>query len=538
MKNLSHLFFVVLISLSGSALAQLGAEVTTAVDSTQVKIGEQINLTLQVKTDSLSMVEFSPEPLFLPFEIIEESPIDTLRAQQHYLYTKRYALIQFDSGAYWIPPQKIVVDGFSKFSDSIAIEIATVKVDTIQQPLFDIKPIQTVERSYNQLIKNILLLFVFCLLLAILFVLNRQYKKKKAALLEEIPPFDRAIQELKALENELPKGQEEYKQYYSKLTGVVRRYLEEEADIDALESTSDELLDKLELRKDAGTLDLSLETLNNLKKVLQNADLVKFARSAPAIGIATTDRTIVEQVVIETKEALPAPTEEELAATAAFQRELERKRRKQKIQLIGISALGLLVSVAVIAITIYGFNPVKDTIFRYPTKVLLDGSWVRSQYGTPPIQIETPKVLVRDITATSPVTMYAAGDPFKDVYTQLFFERRTPDEKKEKTEEEQEQEARAIMDSAVARYEAMGATNLLVQNDTFSSVDGTEAFQLFGSMDLSQGEEESIRCRFVSVIFPFKATTVELKIIYPKDDRYGLSIEEKILASLEIIKEL
>jgi hypothetical protein len=119
----------------------------------------------------------------------------------------------------------------------------------------------------------------------------------------------------------------------------------------------------------------------------------------------------------------------------------------------------------------------------------------------------------------------------------LFFEKRTPAEKKEKTEEEQEQEARAIMDSAVARYEAMGATNLLVQNDAFSSVDGTQAFQLFGSMDLSQ-EDENIRCRFVSVIFPFEATTVELKIIYPKDDRYGLLIEEKILASLEIIKEL
>ena len=71
-------------------------------------------------------------------------------------------------------------------------------------------------------------------MLSILYVLNRQYKKKKAALLEEIPPFDRAIQELKALENELPQAQEEYKQYYSKLTDVVRRYLEEAAAIDAL----------------------------------------------------------------------------------------------------------------------------------------------------------------------------------------------------------------------------------------------------------------------------------------------------------------
>ena len=538
MKYLNHIFFGLILFLSGNSFAQLNAEVITAVDNTQVRIGEQINLTLQVKTDSLSMVEFAPEPLFLPFEIIGESPIDTLRSQQHYLYTKRYALLQFDSGAYWIPPQKIVVDGFSKFSDSIAIEVATVKVDTIQQPLFDIKPIQTVERSYNHLIKNSLLLFVFCLLLALLFLLNKQYKKKKAALREEIPPFDRAIQELKALENELPEAQEEYKEYYSKLTDVVRRYLEEEADIDALESTSDELLDKLELRRDAGTLDLSLATLNNLKKVLQNADLVKFARSAPAIGIATTDRTIVEQVVIETKEALPAPTEEELAATAAFQRELEKKRRKQKIQLIGISALGIVITIAVVAVAIYGFNPVKDTIFRYPTKVLLDGAWVKSQYGTPPVQIETPKVLVRDISASSPLTVYASGSPFDGVYTQLFFERSTPEEKKERTEEEKAALARAIMDNAVARNEAMGATNLLVQNDTFSTVDGTETLRLFGSMDLKQEGEESIRCRFVSIIFPFEGTTVEVKIIYPKEDRYGPSIEEKILASLEIIKEL
>ena len=89
MKYLNHIFFGLILFLSGNSFAQLNAEVITAVDSTQVRIGEQINLTLQVKTDSLSMVEFAPEPLFLPFEIIGESPIDTLRSQQHYLYTKR-----------------------------------------------------------------------------------------------------------------------------------------------------------------------------------------------------------------------------------------------------------------------------------------------------------------------------------------------------------------------------------------------------------------------------------------------------------------
>ena len=509
------------------------------VDSTQVRIGEQINLTLQVKTDALSMVEFPPEPQFLPFEIIEESAIDTLRAQQHYLFTKRYALIQFDSGAYWIPPQKIIVDGFSKFSDSIAIQIATVEVDTLKQPLFDIKPIQQVERSYAKLIQNILWGVVFLLLVGVLYYLNKQYQKKRDALLEEIPPFDRAIQELKALESQVLNEQEEYKLYYSRLTDVVRRYLEEEASIDALESTSDELLEKLELRKDAGTLDLSIETLNNLKKVLQNADLVKFARSAPALGIATEDRKMVEQVVIETKEALQHHTRR-TRSHSGFSTRNGTKTQKTKIQLIGISSLSMLVLAALGAIAFYGFTPVKDTLFRYPTKLLLDGVWVQSQYGTPPVQIQTPEVLLRNPASTAQTIIYNSGDPLEGVYTQLFFEKRSPKEedKKEKSQEEQEAEARAILDASIERYEALGATNLLVQNENFTSADGTEALKMAGSLDLTQKGQEPLRCRFVSVIFPFETSTVELTLIYSKEDRYGADIEERILNSLEIIKEL
>ena len=536
-RNLLIYFTFVFFCFSTGVAAQLATAVTTAVDSTQVRIGAQINLTLQVKTDSLSMVEFSPQPLFLPFEILEESPIDTLRAQQHYLYTKRYALIQFDSGNYWIPPQKVVVDGISNFSDSIAIRVATVKVDTLQQPLYDIKPIQLVERNYTQIIQQYLLGIFFLLLLFTLYYLNKQYKKKKEALLEEIPPFDRALNELKALENQIPTEQEEYKLYYSKLTDVVRRYLEEEASIDALESTSDELLEKLELRKDAGTLDLNIETLNNLKRVLQNADLAKFARSAPELGIVTADRAMVEQVVIETNEALPEPTLEELEATAAFQRELERKRRIQKIQLIGISSLSVIVIAAIVAITYYGFTPVKDTIFRYPTKVLLDNSWVKSHYGSPPISVETPTVLLRDNKSNAQKVIYAAGDPFNDFYIQLSFEKRATEDKKELSEEEQEAIARELMEAAVSAYEEKGAVNLLVQNDNFTTADGTTALRLYGTLDLPNGAENT-RCRFVSIIFPFEIGTAEMQLLFSKDDRYGEKIEEKILESIEIIKEL
>ena len=48
-----------------------------------------------------------------------------------------------------------------------------------------------------------------------------------------------------------------------------------------------------------------------------------------------------------------------------------------------------------ISILIYGYYPVRDTLLAYPTKVLYSGQWVMSQYGNPPIKIETPDVLER-----------------------------------------------------------------------------------------------------------------------------------------------
>jgi hypothetical protein len=158
-------------------------------------------------------------------------------------------------------------------------------------------------------------------------------KRKKELRARDLPPFERAIEELKALESETLSEQEEFKQYYSRLTDVVRRYLEEEAKIDALESTSEELLLKLEMRKDAGSLDLDRQTLKSLREVLQNADLVKFAKSMPEMYKANEDRKAVEHVVIETKEALPEPTEEELREKAAYQEYLAKKKKKRTMDL-------------------------------------------------------------------------------------------------------------------------------------------------------------------------------------------------------------
>ena len=533
------LCFSVLFSFT-KGIAQSYEELLVAVDSTKLRIGEQINIRYQIKGDSLSQIQFAEQPNFAPFELLEDFPLDTLRSQAHYLFTKKYALIQFDSGTYWIPKQKILINGVGMITDSISIRVNTVVVDTLKQPLFDIKPLVAVKRGYKKLTQQILIT-VFGLILLILTVfLILRVQKKLIEKRKELPPFDRALLELKALEEERPRLQEEYKSYYSKLTDVVRRYLEEEANITALESTSRELLKKLELLKDSGKLDLDGETLRSLKRVLEHADLVKFARSAPEFEVATSDRNLVEDVVIKTQEALPEPTQEEIEATAAYQRVLKKQKRQKQFKIAGLGTLGLFLLVGLITVYVYGFGNVKDTLIQYPTKVMMNNKWIQSQYGTPALLLATPEVLVRAAETPKGTILFSAGDPLNSVYVQLsFIQQAPPEQGEEKSEEVQQQEAQEMINKIIAGLEVDGAANMLINPDPFKTKDGSEVIQLSGTLDLLNPEgKERTRCRLRSIILPFEQVQVELRMLYAKDDRYGDEIEARIIESLEVLKEL
>ena len=533
------LCFSVLFSFT-KGIAQSYEELLVAVDSTKLRIGEQINIRYQIKGDSLSQIQFAEQPNFAPFELLEDFPLDTLRSQAHYLFTKKYALIQFDSGTYWIPKQKILINGVGMITDSISIRVNTVVVDTLKQPLFDIKPLVAVKRGYKKLTQQILIT-VFGLILLILAVfLILRVQKKLIEKRKELPPFDRALLELKALEEERPRLQEEYKSYYSKLTDVVRRYLEEEANITALESTSRELLKKLELLKDSGKLDLDGETLRSLKLVLEHADLVKFARSAPEFEVATSDRNLVEDVVIKTQEALPEPTQEEIEATAAYQKVLKKQKRQKQFKIAGLGTLGLFLLVGLITVYVYGFGNVKDTLIQHPTKVMLNNKWIQSQYGTPALLLATPEVLVRAAETPKGTILFSAGDPLNSVYVQLsFIQQAPPEQGEEKSEEVQQQEAQEMINKIIAGLEVDGAANMLINPDPFKTKDGSEVIQLSGTLDLLNPEgKERTRCRLRSIILPFEQVQVELRMLYAKDDRYGDEIEARIIESLEVLKEL
>lgn len=512
------------------------SQVSSEIDTTYIKIGEQIQYKITVEVDSTDTVFFPEDQTFSPLEMVEALAIDTTKKKDRLTLQRIYALTQFDSGVYTIPPQRIAINEKPFFTDSVIINVATIAVDTLAQKMYDIKPLKNVDKSYAG-IWNILLWILIPLL--IIGALLYWFVFRKKTLTEEekealLPPYDRALLELKKLENSRYLIQDEYKQYYSELTDIVRSYIEEDVHVSALESTTDQLITRLELLKDAGELDLEKETIQQFKQILQTADLVKFAKSRPETSIAEQDRKAVEQIVIKTHDALPEPTEEELLQNEEYLEELAKKQQKKKWFIAAGIITGVIVFALTAAMVKYGVSYVKDTIIGHPTKELLEGEWVSSSYGFPPISLETPKVLIRQEVAIpaeaeaaiKELQTFAYNSPiglFSVISTSTTFA------------QEVEPDFEKGVEQLLKELEAQGAKNITTKQEEFSTISGTKGVKTYGSGKLPVSESKELTAgKYLVLSFGGKGFYQQVFITWIDGDTYAEEIVERILQSVEV----
>ncbi|MFH6603239.1 hypothetical protein ACEZ3G_07120 [Maribacter algicola] len=532
------LYTFFMLSLQG--FSQTPPKIRSEVDTTFIKIGEQIKFTVTVETDSTDQVIFPDGQTFSPLETVEAYATDTTRKKDRLTLQKIYALTQFDSGSYKLPAQRIEINGKGYFTDSLQVDVANVAVDTINQKMYDIKELMVVEKSNSGLWKILIAVLVGLLILGGLlywFVFRKKplTEEEKVALL---PPYDRALIELKKLENSKYLIQDEYKQYYTELTNIVRSYLEEDVHVTALESTTDELIGKLEMLKDAGELKIDNDTLLQFKRILQTADLVKFAKSRPETSLAEEHRKSIEQIVIKTHEALPEPTEEELLEQEEYREELARKEQRKKWVLAsGIAAGLILIALASVA-GYYGPRNVWDTVTRQKTKILLDQDWIASSYGFPPISLETPEVLVRQKVklppeqqaATQGLQVFAYQSPNDAIAistTSLSLANVEEDPDFEKT-----------IETLLSSLEKRGVKNIITKQEEFTTVTGVKGIKIYGSGKFPIVESnETAQGEYSILLFGGKGFQQQVMITWLSDDPYAQKIVDRILQTVEVKTE-
>ena len=506
-------------------------EVKVETNTKNIKIGEQIQYKVSVETPANTPVSFPEGQTFAPLEMVKTRAADTLRDGGKYRLVKEYYLTQFDEGKYTIPSQKIRINNKDYFTDSLLVEVHTVAIDTLKQPLYDIKPIQEVKKPFTSYGWILTIIAAVLLLLIVAFVYFVFIRKKKFPFLQiqkKLPPFDRAIQDLKELQNSKYLIQSQHKEYYTRLTDIVKAYLEEEVHILAKESTTDELLTKINLLQEKGKLNLNQETITNLKRVLQTADLVKFAKNKPSDDNAEYDRETIENVVIKTKEAIPLEPTDEQAINEARQKALALKRQKRKKLLIRIG-VGILLFFLLGGVGLYfGYRTLKNWLFNPYVAELNEGKWVTSDYGYPITELTTPKVLMRkqivDITGFKPIIHSQSTFYFGSLNSELYimtniitFVKETGGNSSERGNGNISLDPQLVNEIVLAQLDKAGAKNITTLQEEYTTPAGVKGMKVFGEMTLPDKNGNPFKANYELYSFTENGALQQLLITYIND---------------------
>lgn len=295
--------FILLGCISCLQYVAFGQKATAkvSVQPFEILIGQQAVIDLQViapKGNNILMPVYDGT-LVPGVEILGMSPADTTYAHDVMTISQKYIVTSFDSALYHIPYMP-VIDGLDTIqTNDFALKVvspelteATLEyikqwseqpndsIDFAQLGINDIKPVLAppfVLLDYiNYILIAILIWFILLIIAAAIYLYFR--KKKKGYYFRPVivkPPHEIALSALNQVKDEKLWQQGREKEYYTELTDILRKYIEDRFYISAPEMTSDEILTVIKGFTDTDSSYYTLE------QVLKLSDLVKFAKYKP-----------------------------------------------------------------------------------------------------------------------------------------------------------------------------------------------------------------------------------------------------------------
>ena len=286
---MNKLIYILFVLLGFTQLQAQTYSVESIANTNSILIGEQINITLKTsyRVDE-GEVKITFPPLYDTInefvEIVQKSAIDTVIPDKNdpyaFVQQQNITITSFDSGYYAIPPFKVIINTDTLETEPILIEVQTMEVDTTKA-IFDIKQPISEPFSLVDWLKDNWWWMVAILVLGIgIFFLvkylkNRKPEEEPEEIIPDIPIHVIALEKLEKVKTEKLWQEGKIKAYHSHISEILREYIENRYQVNALEETTSEILHGLRLQN------ISPELMNKLTQTLTLADLVKFAKEQP-----------------------------------------------------------------------------------------------------------------------------------------------------------------------------------------------------------------------------------------------------------------
>lgn len=301
-------------------LTAVGANAQTArtnVSQKSILVGEKIVLTYTLTFDGKAQKPiFNPAVGVLPSRLksktgslsnaisdnIEvESPFkDTIvKGKKQATWTGTYEITAWDEGNYVIAGPTISVDDSTIYFPDTEINVKLVSAKK-GQDIYDIKEsfakIPEEPFSFKRFFANHWWWLLPLILIPLIYWMVRKVKnaEKPPVRIKEMPLKERTLLAIDALEKSKLWEKNRVKEHFSELTFILRSYLSSRYNINLLEKTSHET--KLLLLQRG----LHAETVNVISMILNEADMVKFAKSHPDEIAIYKHAQLARQVVAET----------------------------------------------------------------------------------------------------------------------------------------------------------------------------------------------------------------------------------------------
>ena len=258
-------------------------KVKAHVDTLNIRIGDQVRLHLEVDQPGNLRVGFPviTDTLSGKVDVVKQLKADSTLINNSLHIKKDYLITSFDSGQHTIPALEFTVQEGTKTDTfrtmPIYLNVNTIPVDTTKG-FRDIKAPIKAPISLAEVWPYLTGLLGLIIIGVIIWILVRRNKHKPIFGIRKPaePPHIVALRELDQLRNDKLWQQSKEKQYYTRLTEILRLYLENRFQIAALEMTSEEIMQAMKR--------VSIENPNDLQLlsiIFTTSDLVKFAKAHP-----------------------------------------------------------------------------------------------------------------------------------------------------------------------------------------------------------------------------------------------------------------
>ncbi len=332
-NRLVLILLTLLIFINQNIFAQK-TSVQATIQPAEIQIGEQAIINLKVIAPKGKTIQFPVYELeIVPgLEVLTMLKPDTLIENEVATMNFKYLVTSFDSTLYYVPHIPVYDGTDTIFSNSFGLKVIspvlkdstvayleklntgqTDSIDFQQLQLNDIKAIQKpkfVWTDYLWILWMFLIVIGVIILVGLIIIMMLRKKNKGYFFTppEILPAHARALKELDRLKADKIWQQDREKEFYTKITDILRRYIYDRYHVNAMEMTSNEILDqirkKIELDHDSA--------VDNLQQILSLADMVKFAKQKPYQN--ENDLSIVNAYLFvnQTREADPLPDKNEV----------------------------------------------------------------------------------------------------------------------------------------------------------------------------------------------------------------------------------